>query len=333
MELRGIHHVTAITSNSEKIHEFFTDILGMRLVKKTINQDDIQTYHLFYADDQGNAGSDMTFFDFKGISKGSHENNEIRRTSFRVKNDQALNYWLQRLNYYSVKNNGITSLLNKKMIKFEDFDGQLYSIISDEDDNGISPLVPYQKSPVPNEYGIRGLGPIFLSISNIELIEHILINLLNMRKTLSENKYHLYEMDQGGNGGSIIVHESESNFMSRQGYGSIHHVAFRVKDKFELNYWKDHFDSIGASNSGHVDRFYFESVYTRMYPNILFELATDGPGFEDNYETYETLGQNLALPPKFENHQDEIKSLIKPINTPIKKYKKEYFENGKLVKK
>ena len=127
-----MHHVTAITSSAEKIYEFFTHILGMRLVKKTVNQDDIRTYHLFFADDNGSAGTDMTFFDFPGISKGVHGTNEISKTSFRVPGDIALSYWVQRFDRLDVKHTGIMEQFNKKTLSFSDFDDQQYQLISDD---------------------------------------------------------------------------------------------------------------------------------------------------------------------------------------------------------
>src|SRR5690625_3264797 len=137
-ELKGIHHVTAITSSAEKNYEFFTYVLGMRLVKKTVNQDDIQTYHLFFADDKGNPGTDMTFFDFPGAPKGVHGTNEISKTSFRVPNDSALDYWLKRFDRLKVKHTGIREQFGKQTLSFIDFDDQHYQLISDEYNEGRS---------------------------------------------------------------------------------------------------------------------------------------------------------------------------------------------------
>ncbi len=168
-KLIGIHHVTAITSSAEKIYEFFTYILGLRLVKKTVNQDDINTYHLFFSDDRGNAGTDITFFDFQGVAKGLKGANEISRTSFRVANDASLEYWLKRLDKFNVKHEQIQEIFGKKVIFFEDFDEQSYAIFSDEINEGVSSGTPWLKGPVPNEYGITGLGPIFFRITDIRL--------------------------------------------------------------------------------------------------------------------------------------------------------------------
>lgn len=326
--LIGIHHVTAITSSAEKIYAFFTNILGLRLVKKTINQDDINTYHLFFADDKGSPGTDMTFFDFKGVAKGQKGTNEVSRTSFRVPNDEALAYWVKRFDKYKVSYDPITTLFGKKVIYFQDFDEQLYALFSDENNMGIPSGIPWQKGPVPNEFSITGLGPIFLNATDLESIDKVLTNYLLMRKTVTLENTHLYEMGDGGNGASVIVNIFENNAQSIQGYGSIHHVAFRIEDKEALYEWIDHLDLIGARHSGFVDRFYFKSLYTRLYQGMLFEFATEGPGFIDDEEDYEILGETLALPPKFRSQRKHVESVVRHFDTvrSTKTFKKEYLD-------
>src|SRR5690554_3878058 len=218
-KLTGIHHVTAITSNAKRNYEFFTYVLGMRLVKKTVNQDDINTYHLFYADDQGNAGTDITFFDFKGIDKTIHGTNEISRTSFRVANDRALDYWVKRFDHYKVEYEPIKEVFGKKMLFFRDYDDQRYALVSDENNRGVSGGKPWINGPVPLEYAIYGLGPIFTVVNNPEVFGKILQEIMLMRKSGEEGKYSLYEMGEGGTGAQVIV---ETNYVlpqSRQGYG------------------------------------------------------------------------------------------------------------------
>jgi len=327
-QLGGMHHVTAITSSAEKIYDFYTNVLGLRLVKKTINQDDINTYHLFFADDRGNAGTDITFFDFKGIPKAVHGNNEISRTGFRVKDDKALDYWLKRLTHYNVEHSEIETLFDKKVIYFNDFDDQQYAIFSDEFNQGVKPGTPWQKGPVPNEFAIIGLGAAFINVSRIDSMDNILQKVFLMRKTKEENNYHLYEMGEGGNGASVIVEFDNQLPTSTQGYGGVHHVAFRVEDRSHLDAWADFFNEIGLPHSGFVERFYFKSVYIRMYPNILFELATDGPGFIDDEESYETLGETLTLPPHLRDKRDYIENQLPEFDTirSNKVFEKEYLK-------
>lgn len=327
-ELIGIHHVTAITSNAKKIYDFFTNILGMRLVKKTVNQDDINTYHLFFADDEGNAGTDMTFFDFKDIPKSVKGANVLLRTTFRVPNDEALDYWLKRFKHYDVKHSSIETIFNKKLIYFEDFDEQLYAIISDENDQGVKSGIPWKKGPVPNEFSITGLGPVFIRANNELKIDSVLTTILSMRKVDKEDNNVLYEMGEGGNGASLIIELTDDQKYSNQGYGGIHHIAFRVKDRKQIMKWTEYFNNKELRNSGYVDRFYFESLYAMIYPGLLFELATDGPGFIDDQETYENLGETLALPPKFKDKREYVESIVKPFDTvrSTKTFEKEYFD-------
>ncbi|WP_226666403.1 ring-cleaving dioxygenase [Metabacillus litoralis] len=312
--LKGIHHVTAITSSAEKNYEFFTYVLGMRLVKKTVNQDDIQTYHLFFADDTGSAGTDMTFFDFPGIPKGIHGTNEISKSSFRVPSDESLEYWEKRFDRLQVKHNGIQNQFGKKTLSFVDEDDQQYQLISDEFNQGISSGTPWQNGPIPLQHAITGLGPIFITIANFSQLKDVLEKALFFKEIAQEGDFHLFEVGEGGNGAQVIVEHNETLPQSRQGFGTVHHVAFRVEDRSVLDEWTERLDKIGFSTSGYVDRHFFESLYTRVAPQILFEFATDGPGFMGD-EPYETLGEKLSLPPFLEPKRESIEKLVRPIDT------------------
>lgn len=327
LPLKGIHHVTAITSSSVKIYEFFTNVMGLRLVKKTVNQDDIHTYHLFFADELGSPGTDITFFDFKGVQKKIDGTNQISNTGFRVNDDASLAYWVKRFNHYKVKQEPIRTMFNRKVLFFYDFDDQAYAIYSGEGLENNEITHPWQKGPVPNEFAITGLGPIMLSVSNLQKIDDVLSRVLFMTKVSEEAPYTLYEMGSGGNGASVIVKHDDNVENGQQGYGGIHHVAFRVEDKKELDQWTTHLNKLGAPNSGYVDRFYFKSLYTRLHTGILFEFATDGPGFVDGEESLLTLGEKLALPPKLVNQRAYIEKTISPLNTKRsnKVFEKEYF--------
>lgn len=324
-ELKGIHHVTAITSSAEKNYEFFTYVLGMRLVKKTVNQDDIQTYHLFFADDRGNAGTDMTFFDFPGIPKGIHGTDEIYKTSFRVPTDEALQYWVKRFDRLNVKHTGIKEQFGKKTLSFVDFDDQQYQLISDENNVGVKSGIPWQKGPIPLEYAITGLGPVFIRVRNFDYFKEVLEKVLLFKETAKEGSFHLFEVGEGGNGASVIVEYNAILPQGIQGYGTVHHVAFRVEDREVLNRWIQRMNQFGFPTSGYVDRYFFESLYARVTPHILFEFATDGPGFMGD-EPYETLGEKLSLPPFLEHRREEIEKLVRPIDTvrSTKHFEKEY---------
>lgn len=312
--LKGIHHVTAITSSAEKNYEFFTSILGMRLVKKTVNQDDIQTYHLFFADDKGSAGTDMTFFDFPGIGQGVHGTDEIWKTSFRVPDDAALNYWEQRFNRLQVEHSGIEELFGKKTLSFVDFDDQKYMLISDEHNVGIGSGTPWQKGPIPLEHAITGLGPIFVRVSDFKFFKEVMEKVLLFKEIAEENKLHLFVVGEGGNGAQVIVEPNDTLPRSIQGYGTVHHAAFRVEDRAVLEEWIERMASFNFPTSGYVNRHFFESLYARVAPQILFEFATDGPGFMGD-EPYETLGEILSLPPFLEGRRAQIEQRVRPIDT------------------
>ncbi len=312
--LKGIHHVTAITSSAEKNYEFFTYVLGMRLVKKTVNQDDIQTYHLFFADDKGNAGTDMTFFDFPGIPKGVHGTNEISKTSFRVPSDVAIEYWLKRFDRLEVKHTGIKTQFGKKTLSFVDFDDQQYQLISDEENTGVESGTPWQNGPIPLEYAITGLGPIFVRTAHFDYFKEVLEKVMLFKEIDKEGSIHLFEVGEGGNGAQVVVEYNTMLPQAIQGFGTVHHTAFRVDDRSVLEEWIKRFESFQFPTSGYVDRHFFESLYVRVAPQILFEFATDGPGFMGD-EPYETLGERLSLPPFLESKRAEIESMVRPIDT------------------
>lgn len=324
-ELKGVHHITAITSSAEKIYDFFTYVLGVRLVKKTVNQDDIQTYHLFFADDKGSPGTDMTFFDFPGIPKGIHGTDEIFKTSFRVPDDQALEYWVKRFDRLEVKHKGIQEQFGKKTLSFVDFDDQQYQLISDENNKGVASGIPWQKGPIPLEYAITGLGPVFIRVSNFDYFKAVLEQVYMFREIGKEGSSYLFETGEGGNGAQVIVEYNTILPRARQGYGTIHHAAFRVEDRNEIDNWIKRYQGFQLPNSGYVERYYFGSLYANIAPGVLFELATDGPGFMGD-EPYETLGEKLSLPPYFEDQREEIEKLVRPIDTvrSTKEFPKEY---------
>ncbi|OCS90773.1 ring-cleaving dioxygenase [Caryophanon latum] len=312
--VKGMHHVTAITSSAEKNYEFFTYTLGMRLVKKTVNQDDIQTYHLFFADDRGNAGTDMTFFDFPGIPKGQHGTDEIYRSSFRVPTNEALNYWVARFDRLGVKHHGITEEFGVKTLAFEDFDEQQYALVSDEGLDGIAAGTPWQDGPIPLEHAITGLGPITIRIQDFDYFKKVMEQAMYYTEIAAEGAFHLFEVGEGGNGARVIVEHNDTLRPGRQGFGTIHHAAFRVNNREEIEAWNEHLRQIGFGTSGFVDRFFFQSLYARVANGILFEWATDGPGFMGD-EPYETLGEKLSLPPFLEPKRAQIEAAVRPIDT------------------
>lgn len=267
----------------------------------------------------------MTFFDFPGIPKGVHGTNEIYKTAFRVPTDEALAYWVKRFDKYEVKHKGIQELFGKKTLSFVDFDDQQYMLVSDELNEGVASGTPWQNGPVPLEFAITGLGPIHVRIAEFDYFKEVLEKAMLMREAAKEGSLHLFEVGEGGNGAQVIVEHNVILPAGRQGFGTVHHAAFRVADTAVLKEWIDRMEGFGFGTSGYVDRFFFESLYARVANGILFEWATDGPGFMGD-EPYETVGEKLSLPPFLEPKREQIESMVRPIDTvrSTRTFEKEY---------
>lgn len=319
MQLTGIHHLTAVTARAADNHAFYTKTLGLRLVKKTVNQEDTSAYHLFYADGLGSPGTDITFFDWPTARerRGTHG---IVRTGLRVAGADALNYWADRLTAAKVSHGGVVDRDGRPTLDLEDAEGQRLSLVADD---GKSPANPWAKSPVPAEHQVRGLGPITISVPDLAPTERVLTDVMNMRRvreyagksTDGSNgtaTVHVYEMGDGGPAAELHVAVEPNLPVSRQGAGGVHHVAFRVRTFEAYDQWDERLRKLGVASSGPVDRFYFRSLYFREPNGILFELATDGPGFHAD-EPMETLGEKLSLPPFLEGRRQQIESRLKPL--------------------
>lgn len=321
MELKGIHHVSAITANAVKNFEFYTKVLGLRLIKKTVNQDDISVYHLFYGDETGNPGTELTFFEIPNAGQNRNGVNSISAISLRVPNDSALDYWKQRFDEFQVKHEDIGDRAGRATLAFQDFEGLRLILVSDELNQGVPAGTPWDKSPVPQQFGITGLGPVSLTVSEAEPTAIVLTDVMGFRKKgqypasdRSQPDIVVYETGEGGTGAEIHLEERNDLTPERQGRGGVHHVAFRVEDEEELNQWIQRIRGARFPNSGFVDRFYFRSLYFREANSILFELATDGPGFATD-EHIDHLGESLALPPFLESKRQQIEANLRPINT------------------
>lgn len=321
MYLKGIHHVSAITANAKNNYKFYTEILGMRLVKKSINQDDPSVYHLFYADEIGNPGTDLTFFEIPNAGRTYPGTNSISNTALRVPNDAALNYWIDRFNRFQVEHEGITEQSGKKVIHFRDPENQRLTLISDEHNKGVAGGKPWQNSNASIEHGIIGLGPVKLTVPDPEPTIAVLTHVLSFKHVGSypstikgQEDILIFATGEGGNGAEIHLEVRKDLPRERPGRGSVHHVAFRVENDEELERWKERLIDARLPNSGIVDRYYFKALYFREPNRILFELSTDGPGFATD-EDIEHLGETLALPPFFEDRRTEIEAKLKPLNT------------------
>ncbi len=319
--LKGQHHVSAITNNGKLNYQFYTRVLGLRLVKKTVNQDDTSVYHLFYADEKGNPGTDLTFFEFPTAGPTQFGTNSISTTSLRVPNDKSIQYWKQRFEQLGVDHDDISLDTGRSVIAFRDEEGQRLALVSDEHNVGVAGGKPWEKSPVPIEHAIVGLGPVTLTVSRSELTARVLTEVMGYREKIGFPSNHsgqspirIFETGEGGTGAEIHLVERKDLPRERQGSGSVHHVAFRVENEDELNKWVSHITESGLPNSGFVERYYFRSLYFREPNGILFELATDGPGFMGD-EEFEHLGEKLALPPFLEGRRASIEAGLEPLET------------------
>ena len=314
MQLIGIHHLTAISAKPRENLAFYTGLLGMRLVKKTVNQDDVSAYHLFYADGKANPGTDLTFFDFPAAPERRGANS-ISRTGLRVAGEKSLGYWKDRLTRAGGYTGDVTEVDGRLTLPFEDGEGQRLVLV---DDGGVGPASLWEKSSVPAEHQIRGLGPIALDVHDIARLETVLTGVMNMRRVRdyavpdARAQIYVFAMGEGGPAAELHVMEQKDSPMARQGAGGVHHVAFRTPDDAQYAAWAQRLNELRVPNSGEVDRFYFRSLYFREPNGILFEIATDGPGFATD-EPMETLGKKLALPPFLEPRRAEIEAGLKPI--------------------
>jgi glyoxalase family protein len=313
MQLTGIHHLTAISAKPRENLAFYTGLLGMRLVKKTVNQDDVSAYHLFYADGKANPGTDLTFFDFPAAPE-RRGTNSISRTGLRVAGETSLGWWRDRLKQAGAHVGDVKEIDGRLVLPLEDGEGQRLVLI---DDGGKGAASPWDKSAVPPQHQIRGLGPIMLTVHDLAAIEAILTGAMNMRRARDYAgpgaHVHVFAMGEGGLAAELHVIESRDEPMARQGAGGVHHVAFRTPDEAQYHGWTQRLNELGIRNSGEIDRFYFRSLYFREPNGILFEIATDGPGFATD-EPMDSLGEKLALPPFLEGRRAAIEAGLKPLD-------------------
>jgi glyoxalase family protein len=315
MDLTGIHHLTAVSANIQENYRFYTQTVGMRLVKRSVNQDDVSAYHLFYADAKGTPGTDLTFFDWP-VPRERRGTGAISRTHLRVAGREALEWWVQHLRERGVTTGDITKRDGRLTLDFEDPEGQRLALI---DDDGRGEAHPWEQSPVPAAHQVRGLGPIVMTVPNLRGTDIILQQALNMRPVREyphpenpNHTVHVYEMGPGGAAAELHVAVRPGLPPTRPGAGGVHHVAFRTPDdKYEG--WAERLNSLGIPNSGQVDRYWFRSLYFREPNGILFEIASDGPGFAVD-EDEATLGEKVVLAPFLEPQREAIIANLKPLD-------------------
>ena len=306
MGAQTIHHVTAVTAQIAKNLQFYTETLGLRLVKKSVNQDDVSAYHLFYADAVGSPGTDMTFFDWPNIGSNVPGPATVAQTSFRIPGE-AIEWWEARLDEVGAFPQLMPDEFGRSRIQFTDPEGQCLELV---DDTGLAGNAVPGGAHVPVDRAIRGFFGVTLDSARPDMTRRVLTEILGYRPLIGSDDTFATLDDQSFS--QIKIQEPTSRRVGRVGAGGVHHVAFRVENDEVLYALKEKIESVGIQTSGYIDRFYFHSLYFREPGGVLFELATDGPGFASD-EPMETLGQKLALPPFLEGRREEIEAGLKPI--------------------
>jgi glyoxalase family protein len=317
MDLGGLHHVTAVTTQARENVAFYTEVLGLRLVKKTVNQDDVSAYHLFYGDEVGRPGTEVTFFDWPHLRVVPNHAGagEISATQLRVTGREALDFWAERLAEYGVLHGGIEERDGRFLLAFTDFEGQRLRLV---DDTGarVAGGIPWEESPVPRDVGILGLGAVELTVRDLGPTAWVLEEVLGFRRTgehaQNDTRVVLFEVGPGGPGAEVQVVEEPGAPRAHLGRGGVHHVAFRTPDDEEHAQWRERIRAAGLDVTPRIDRYYFRSIYFREPGGVLFEIATDGPGFTSD-EDPAHLGERLALPPFLEEHRAQIEAGLMPI--------------------
>ena len=311
-----MHHVSALSASANANHDFYTRVMGMRLVKKTVNQDEPSMYHLFYADARGTPGTDLTFFEMPQAARWTPGNNSIAMVTLRVSGEDALSYWMERLTEHGISHFGVANRDNRWVLDFDDPEGTPLSLV---DDGGSGPAFPWSDSTVAEADQIRGLGYNVLNVPSLGPTERFLGDALSIERVRGyqnpdspDQEVHVFAMANGGPETEIHVAVRRDLDRMRYGAGGVHHLALRIADEEAQQYWLGRLDELGYVNSGAVDRFYFKSIYVREPNGILFELATDGPGFGVD-EDAASLGKELALPPFLEPRRHEIESKLHPV--------------------
>ena len=312
-EIKGIHHITAISGPAQENLDFYSGILGMRLVKKSVNQDDPGTYHLFYADAEGHPGTDLTFFPWAEMAP--------RRDGYGLSSEVSLSvpsgslcFWSDRLQRYGIRMAGAEVRFNQNVLPVIDPHGQSIALV--ENENALDrPFTPWDESPVPVEYQIRGLESARMVERDLVTTTSFLTQAMGFSHIGTENDWHRYGVSGGKSGTYVDLREMPTAQRGAWGTGSIHHIAWRVDDECHQLEIRSSVAEKGAHPTPVIDRFWFKSVYFREPGGVLFELATDGPGFAVD-EDAAHLGEKLVLPPWLEPNRKAIEETLPVLSAP-----------------
>lgn len=305
-ETAGLHHVTAIASDPQQNVDFYTDVLGLRLVKKTVNFDATDTYHLYYGDERGHPGTILTFFPFTGAQQGRVGRGQVGATAFIIP-DGSVNYWVDRLEAKNVDVDTPRTRFDETVVPFRDHDGQPLELVT-----GTTDIEPWADGPVPVENAIRGFHGVTLDSLDPESTVTVL-ETVGYERIAQEGDRTRYRAS-GNRAAFVDVRDRPDAPRGRQGVGTVHHIAFRTTDEQSQAEWRKPLSDSGLHVTPQKDRQYFKSIYFREPGGILFEIATDGPGFARD-EALTELGTDLKLPPWLENDRDMLEQRLPEIES------------------
>ena len=308
MKLEGIHHITAITADAQANVDFYVDVLGLRLVKKSVNQDDTSVYHLFYADETGDPGSDLTFFEYPGIPRGRVGAGMIHRIVWRLTGPEALDFWAERL-----QGRGVEVTRFDDSVVFDDPEGLTHELRPVETTD--EPLIAHHPE-IPAELALQGFHAARAYADDPERSRLLLEDTLGFSKPMLVGPGGTIQSRElrGERRGNFYLYDAPPAERGLQGAGSVHHIAF-ASQPADLESWRQKVTAGGARPTPVIDRHYFRSVYFREPSGVLFELATIGPGFTVD-EPLEQLGEKLSLTPQFEHLREQIEPTLTPLRNP-----------------
>ncbi len=313
-KIPGLHHVTAIASDPQRNLNFYVALLGLRFVKRTVNFDDPGSYHFYFGDNRGTPGTILTFFAWPGTRRGIRGTGQIEATAFAISPD-SIGYWLERLKQHHVTAERTSTRFGEEMIRLIDPDGILIELIASSSHGGFE---PWPESPIPAEHTLRGFHSVSAALEGYERTARLLTESFGYRLIdESGNRFRFVSADSSASGRIIDLLCQPDTAMGRVAAGSVHHIAFRAKDDAEQLQWREHLVGLGYNVTPVIDRTYFHSIYFREPGGVLFEIATDPPGFTLD-EKLEELGTHLRLPPWMEPARSQIEQILPPIQVPAK---------------